>query len=116
MRVFRLIPGGLLAAHAGAVFAATANAPLPVSATVLSICAVSSGNPGGFGQTPDGRSPAQGGARPRVSCSPAAAYRISFDAGWTDARVARGGAARVATSRFVPNERQNDVLVVEIAY
>lgn len=107
MRVFVLLLGGLLTAHAGASWAATATASLPISVTVLSVCAVSLKM---FDQV---RVPfAAAGGRARVTCSPAAAYTIS------DSDAARSPTAnmRASTFLFQPQGRRDNVRVVEIGY
>ena len=107
MRAYRALLAGLLTIQAGASSAQTARADLRVSATVLSICAISSG---------PSIAPLWDLAATRgtvhVNCAPAAPYRLSLDPAVVRAEPPSTPSAR-ALQRV---ERRGDVLVVEIAY
>jgi len=111
VRVCWIILEGLLAAHPGMSWAGTADRPLAVSATVFSICAVSSnafGHPGSaFGAVRD---------LARINCAPAAAYSVSFYPRISDATTSGDGKARASTLSLQPTARRDNVLVVEIKY
>jgi hypothetical protein len=111
VRVCWFILVGLLAIHPGTSSAGAAGASLPVSATVFSTCAVSSnalGQPGlALGTVRD---------LARVSCSPAAAYSVSFHPPESDAAAPRAGKARASTLLLQPTGRGDNVPVVEIRY
>ena len=111
MHTCRFVLAGLLALHAETAPAATANAPLTVSATVSSVCAISS--------TPFGGRRGVPAAEPglaRVNCAPAAAYAISFRPQGRDIDAARTVEARALTPLAQLMRGRDDVLVVEIGY
>lgn len=111
MHVWRFVLVGLLAFHDEASLAATANATLPVTATISSVCTISSRPLGG-----GGRMSAATPGLARVNCLPAAAYAISFDSRDRDIAAVRRVEARASTLLAQPAGRRNDVLVVEISY
>lgn len=115
MRIYQAGLGGLLAAHAAALSALTASAPLPVSATVISVCAVSADD------AMRSSRPAAGRGLARIDCSPAAAYTISSApqmlssarlVSWRDDRMPS------APLTTLPARRgdRDAVMVTEIAY
>jgi len=116
MRISQLLLGGLLISHAGMSWAATADASLSISVTVLSVCAVSSKAL----DRVDSLFVAAGGlvaarGRARVTCSPTAAYTISDS---IEADVTPSPAAHMRTYILLsqPQERRGKVRVVEIGY
>ena len=112
MHVLRFVLAGLLAFHNQASPAATGNAILPISATVSSVCAISSRPFSGGGR----HASAEARGLARVRCSPTAAYAISFDSRDRDIGAVRRVDARASTPLGQPAGRRNDVLVVEISY
>lgn len=107
MSVYHAILGGLLALQTGPLSAQIARADLRVSATVVSICAISSG----AAILPLRGLDARRGAV-RVNCTPAAPYWLSLDPA-----VARTEPPSLPPARALQRvERRGDVLVVEIAY
>jgi len=107
----RFVLAGLLALHAEIAPAATANAPLTVSATVSSVCAISSTPFGGRG-----RAPAAESDLARINCAPTAAYAVSLNPLGRDTVGPRTVEARASTLLAQPKLRRDDVLIVEISY
>jgi len=107
LSVYHAILGGLLALQTGPLSAQMARADLRVSATVVSICAISSG----VAILPLRELDAKRGAV-RVNCTPVAPYRLSLNpaVAWTEPSSALPAKALQRV------ERRGDVLVVEIAY
>jgi len=98
---------GLLAIQAEASPAENASADLRVSATISSICAVSSGP-----SIVPRRDWATARATARVHCAPDAAFTLSFDP-----RIAREEPSPAPSAMPVRRaERESGVLVMEIAY
>jgi hypothetical protein len=112
VHVVRFVSAGLLAFHNQASPAASANAILPISATVSSVCAISSRPLRGGGRQASAEAPGLA----RVRCSPTAAYAISFDPRARDIGAVRRVDARASAPSGQPAGRRNDVLVVEISY